>query len=98
MDVDFYTKKGKILLRVSPFLSGALTVVSPACALMVTILHIETFLTFHFDPSLILILILILTKLNEFSAIKWWMIGPQNRKDEIAAIFYLAQNNLKKNK
>ena len=55
---------------------------------MVAIRHIETFVTFDFDPSFISRLTTdsdsILTNLNGFLGMNWWMIRLQNCKNEIA--------------
>ena len=65
---------------------------------MVTILHIETFVTLDFEPSLISRLITDsdLAKSNEFSGINWCMIKLQNCKDEIAENFEYAPKTGKK--
>ena len=47
---------GKSLLHLFHFLASALTLHS-VCELMVTIINIETFVTFAFDPFLVLRLI-----------------------------------------
>ena len=57
IDDEFYTKKGKlnekILLHVFLLFVWFVNGVQHVYVLMVTILHIETFVTFDFDPSII---------------------------------------------
>ena len=62
---------------------------------MVSLLHIETFATFDFDPSLILRLITgsDLKQIKRNSGQNWPMINLQNCKDEIAENFDPAPKN-----
>ena len=57
IDDEFYTKKGKlngkILLHVFLLFVWCVDGVQRVYVLMVTIRHIETFVTFDFDPSII---------------------------------------------
>ena len=53
--------------------------VQRVCARMEAKLHTATFVTFDFDPSLILRLITDMDfDQNEFLGIKWWTTGLQN--------------------
>ena len=61
------------------------------------IIHIETFVTFNFNPPLPQdrLLTPIWTESNEFSGIYWWIIELQNCIDAIAEIFDLIPQSRK---